>query len=191
VTTGTPSSNELQQISTGQKVVLLLRITLDVDGKRSDPFSSSSPDGNVNLAYLGSTINKRIETYRFPSEEAREAGWIYLIENPGTYYMAVQPPRGSENAFSFHFKFRSAPRWRIDALAGAGLVYIGSLHIDAYTRPGLLFGHQVVYDPTKMNVREEKILAGDVAKKYFPEFGRPVTLLMERLPVPTSVATPD
>ena len=101
VTTGTPSSNELQQISAVQKVVLLLRITLDVDGKRSDPFSSNSPDGNVNLAYLGSTINKRIETYRFPSEEAREAGWIYLIENPGTYYMAVQPPRGSETPLVF------------------------------------------------------------------------------------------
>jgi hypothetical protein len=184
-TTSLPTNRELGDVLAGQKTLILLRITVDVDGKPSEPFGATLADDNVGLAFVTADRITRLEFYRSPSDEARRDGWIYLIEDPGTYFLAVQPPRTTD-AFSYQFQFRQAPRWRIDALAGSRLVYVGRLHINALTQRGLLFARYTLYDLSKTTVQDERTLAQDLAVKFFSNLGSPVTVLMESLGIPAS-----
>lgn len=182
-TTSLPTNRELGDVLAGQKTLILLRITVDVDGKPSEPFGATLADDNVGLAFVNADRITRLEFYRSPSDEARRDGWIYLIEDPGTYFLAVQPPRTTD-AFSYQFQFRQAPRWRIDALTGSRLVYVGRLHINALTQRGLLFTRYTMYDLSKTTVQDERNLAQDVAVRFFSDLGPPVTVLMEPLSIP-------
>ncbi len=184
VMTGLPTAEEVGDVLSGQKTLMLLRVTVDIDGKASEPFAAILPDDNVGLAFVGGDSVRPL-SYRYLSDEARRDGWIYIIADPGSYYMAVQPPR-RENAFSYIFKFRSAPRWRIDALAGSRLVYVGRLRVIGVTQPGLLFSSYTVYDVDKTTVEDERTLARDLAAKFFPDLGSPVTVLMEPLGLPAA-----
>ncbi len=182
-TTALPTTREIGEVLGGQKTVILLRITVDVDGKSSEPFSRSLVDDNVGLAWVSGDSVKLIDYYRSPSDESRRDGWIYIIEDPGTYYLAVQPPRRVDS-FSYFFGFRSAPRWRIDALAGSRVVYVGRLRINAFTRSGFLFSTHTYYDLSKTTVQDERNLARDLAAKFFSELGSPVTAVMEPVGMP-------
>jgi hypothetical protein len=180
-----PTTGELAEVSAGRKTLILLRITVDIDGKSVEPFGASLADDNVGLAFVTGDSVRRLEFYRFPSDEARREGWIYLVEDPGSYFLAVQPPR-TENAFSYQFKFRFAPRWRIDALAGARLVYGGRLRINGFTQAGILFARHTLYDLSKTTVEDERGLARDLAVKFFPGLGPPITVVMQPLSGPAS-----
>lgn len=184
-TTSVPTASEVSEVLGGKKTVILLRLSVDIDGKPSEPFGASLADDNVGLAFITGDRVRRFEFYRSPSDQARQEGWIYLVEDPGTYYLAVQPPR-DRDAFSYQFQFRSAPRWRIDALAGSRIVYAGRLHINAVTEKGFLFTRRTVYDLSKTAVRDERSLARELAAKSFPDLGSPVTVLMEPLGVPAA-----
>jgi hypothetical protein len=184
-TTSVPTASEVSEVLGGKKTVILLRLTVDIDGNPSEPFDASLADDNVGLAFITGDRVRRLEFYRSPSDQARQDGWIYLVEDPGTYYLAVQPPR-DRDAFSYQFQFRSAPRWRIDALAGSTIVYAGRLHINAVTEKGFLFTRRTVYDLSRTAVRDEHSLARELAAKSFPDLGSPVTVLMEPLGVPAA-----
>jgi hypothetical protein len=179
-TSSLPSTNEMSEMLTARKTMVLLRITVDIDGKPAEAFGSIFPDDNVGVALIAGRHVRRIELYRCPSVQSRHEGWIYLIEEPGTYYLAVQPPRDRDrDTFHYQVHFRYAPRWRIDVLPGSRIIYAGRLHIDASTEKGFLFSRRVVYDPARMKVEDERALARDLAAKLFPELGPPVAVLME------------
>lgn len=184
-TTSVPTASEVSELLGGKKTLILLRLTVDIDGKPSEPFDASLADDNVGLAFITGDRVRRLEFYRSPSDQARQDGWIYLVEDPGTYYLAIQPPR-DRDAFSYQFQFRSAPRWRIDALAGSRIVYAGRLHINAVTEKGFLFTRRTVYDLSKTAVRDERSLARELAAKSFPDLGSPIAVLMEPLGVPAA-----
>ena len=182
-TTGLPSADEMSKVVTGRKAIVLLRITLQVDEKSVEAFGSIFPDDNLGIALIIGDRVRRIELYRCPSGQLRHEGWMYLIEDPGTYYLAVQPPRDRDEV-RYQVGFRYAPRWRIDVLAGSRIIYAGRLHIDASTEKGFLFSRRVVYEPSKMTVKDERMLASDLAAKLFPELGPPIAVLMEPLGEP-------
>ena len=153
-TTSLPAAREVGDVLAGQKTLNTIE---DHRRRRWQTFrtinsSASLADANVGLAFVTADRVRRLKFYRSPSDEARRDGWIYLIEDPGTYFLAVQPPRTGD-AFSHQFQFRQAPRWRIDALAGSRLVYVGRLHINALTQRGPLFTRYTMYDLSKTTVK--------------------------------------
>jgi hypothetical protein len=177
------SPGEMSEILTANKAIILFRITVQIDGKPAEAFGSIFPDDNVGVAVITDDHVRRILFYRCPSDQSRHDGWIYVIQDPGTHYLAVQPPRDRDE-FHYQVGFRYAPRWRIDVLAGSRIIYAGRLHIDASTEKRFLFSRRVVYEPSKMTVKDERMLADDVAAKFFPELGPPIAVLMEPLGEP-------
>jgi hypothetical protein len=161
------SPGEMSEILTANKAIILFRITVQIDGKPAEAFGSIFPDDNVGVAVITDDHVRR----------------IYVIQDPGTHYLAVQPPRDRDE-FHYQVGFRYAPRWRIDVLAGSRIIYAGRLHIDASTEKRFLFSRRVVYEPSKMTVKDERMLADDVAAKFFPELGPPIAVLMEPLGEP-------
>jgi hypothetical protein len=126
------SPREMSEILTAKKAIVLFRITMQIDGKPAEAFGSIFPDDNVGIAIITGDRVSRIQLYRCPSGQSRHQGWIYVLQDPGTHYLAVQPPRDRDEA-QYQVGFRYAPRWRIDVLAGSRVIYAGRLHIDAST----------------------------------------------------------
>lgn len=179
------SPREMSEILTAKKAIVLFRITVQIDGKPAEAFGSIFPDDNVGIAVITDDRVSRIQLYRCPSDQARHQGWIYFLQDPGTHYLAVQPPRDRDE-IQYQVGFRYAPRWRIDVLAGSRIIYAGRLHIDASTEKKFLFSRRVVYDPFKMTVEDERAIARDLASKHFPELGAPVPVLMEPVGSPAA-----
>ena len=177
------SPREMSEILTEKKAIVLFRITVQIDGKPAEAFGSIFPDDNVGIALITGDRVRRIQFYRCPSDQSRHEGWIYVLQDPGTHYLAVQPPREG-NEVPYQGWFRYAPRWRIDVVAESRIIYAGRLHIDATSEKESLFSRRIVHETSKMTVKDERELAHGVAAKFFPELGPPIVVLMEPLGEP-------
>lgn len=184
-----PSAGEYGQITSGKRVIVLLRVTSEVDGKPFDAFRSGLPDSDIGLA-LGSFETggdvKQI-TPVFLSTRTRESGWTYLLLEPGFHYLAAQPPR-STDYFTYAAQFKAVPLWRLEVPAQKSAVYVGTLHLPGI-KPSLLFG--MTFLSNKIVVHNEEELARKIAADFFPEFGAPVTALMQRHDGPKILTSPN
>ena len=88
-----PSSDERSKILTGQRVIVLLRVTAELqDGTPVKAFPSKLMADDVNIA-LGTFDTggelKLVESPRFLSTELRKDGWTYFILEAATYYLGT------------------------------------------------------------------------------------------------------
>ncbi len=183
-----PSAGEYGQIRSGKLVIVLLRVTSEVDGKPFDAFGSGFTDSDIGLALGSFTTGGDVNqiTPVFLSTQTRESGWTYLLLEPGFYYLAVQPRR-STDAFSYAAAFKAAPLWRLEIPAQERAVYVGTLHLPGINR----FWSGMTFIPNKIVVRNEEELARKTAADFFPEFGAPVTALMQRHDGPKILTSPN
>ena len=180
-----PSTSELSEVQAGQKVLVLFRVVgEDPDGKPLRAFKEGLVDDSVGLALgspeTGGVPKGRIERVRYLSPESRDLGWTYLLLDPGTYYLAVQPPRWG-NLFTYLDSFKAATRWIMEIPPDAPLVYAGTLELYGIAAPGLVFGNKifVAFDKQVSRVRDEERLAADLGAKHFADLGPVTTILME------------
>ena len=179
-TVSPPAATELKAVQTGRTAIVLFRVTSEVDGEPYEPFSHTLIDDNIGLALGGFETGGKVEpvqSYRFLSKETRQQGWIYFILEPGTYYLAVQPPRNT-NAFTYASGFQYAPHWRIDVPTDARLVYAGTLHLPG-SGQWVLFGSRRLTSFTALTVRNEEDLARKIASEHLAELGTPLTVPMQ------------
>lgn len=186
-----PSAKDYELIRSGKRIIVLLRITGEINGEPYEVFEHSLPDDNIGLA-LGSFETggepKQIVPV-FLSAQTRKGGWTYLLLEPGLYYLAIQPTLRT-SPFSYAEKFKSAQLWRLDIPLKSELVYVGTLHLPSI-RQSLLFGTTISsFISDKIIVCDEENIARKVAAEFFPEFGIPKTILMQRHEGPIILKAP-
>lgn len=114
----------------------------------------------------------QVQAIRTPTPEAEKEGWVYLVLEPGRYYLRVQPWRN--DPVSGHF-FLHVP------VAGT-VVYAGSL---PFTCASPVTGWIMTNDRTSpgcvrpRTVNDESEFAARIAKASFEQFGF-TTILMQR-----------
>lgn len=179
------SDKETSEIHAGKKVLVLLRIVgQDPYGKTLKPFVGGLDDDSVGMALIDIDRPslqqvRRIEFLSYMSKESRDKGWVYFLVEPGTHYFAIQPRRVN-NAFTYHSRFKEAPRWLMEVPSGISLLYPGTLYLYGLSYEGL-FGHQIFYAFCKQRsvVKDEEDLAKMAVSHHFPGLQPFRTILME------------
>jgi hypothetical protein len=160
VATGLPTEKELSLIQTGQRPIVLLRITGERDGKPYEPFKhilgSCLGSYNIKLGIgdfeTGGQL-RFINRVRCLTGETRQKGWTYFLLEPGIYYLGVG---------TTYFP----PIWRIDVPEDVSLIYVGTVHLR---------------DKGVYIVRNEEDLAQRIFNEQFPSVGMFRTVLMKRM----------
>jgi hypothetical protein len=184
-TTGLPKANERLAIQNGKQILVLLRITCELEDATSvEAFKSIFVADDINIGLgssflVGGKVNRVIP--RFLSPETRKQGWIYLILESGIHYFAFQGPQITDR-FGYEKQLRFAPRFRVNIPKNNSLVYIGTLHLHCHSRRYLFGGKSCdFFDKRRMVVQNEESLAKKVETEYFSDFGSGQTLLMQRV----------
>jgi hypothetical protein len=139
----------------------MLRITGridEVDGKYIRDLSKaeeaasllalSNMDSNENMKFVSSILT--------PSSKDKQDGWIYLLADPGNYYLAFGCPREKLLKPEYWFQIRSTDK----------VVYIGSI----YSRCNII-GHYELWCPTN-DIKNEEDLAQNIASEHFKTLGQ-------------------
>ena len=159
----------------------MLRVECTVEDQPTyDPFASASAEENIGFG-LGT-----FDTGGKPSSIAprllpggqRHSGWTYFVLAPGTYYLAVCPPKGMQNA-SAQSLVEAAPLWRMDIPRDASAVYLGSLQLNGGTTR-TLFGRPILRWIDQRSIHDERELADKLLAEVFPELGPLHVALMRR-----------
>lgn len=188
-TTGLPSPKNLELINSGKRSVVLLRIMCDIDGKPYEVFQSGlTADDPIGFG-LGSFETGGKPWFivpKFFSDQTRKDGWMYLVLEPGLYYLAVQPP------YQYDSSFPTSHLWRLDIPPKVKFVYIGTLHLPS-TGENLNFGNirilSFIWD--SIVIRNEEETARKIAAEFLPELHPFKTMLMVKHEGPIILKTPN
>ncbi len=188
-----PSSSDYEKIRSGERAMVFVRITGDINDVPYEIFGSSLADENIGLALGGFETGGEVRQILpvFLSAQTQKEGWIYVLLEPGLHYLAVLPPRRT-NVKSYALMFEDAPLWRLDIPAETKLVYAGTLHLPCVEQK-LLFGAKTISSIVvdKSTIRNDEQAARRIAAEFFPEFGTPKTMLMQRHKGPIILRTPS
>ena len=188
-TTGLPSPKNLELINSGERSLVLLRITCDIDGNPYEVFQSGlTADDPIGFG-LGSFETGGTPWFilpKFLSNQTRKDGWIYLVLEPGLYYLAVQPP------LKYDSSFPTSHLWRLDIPPKKKFVYIGTLYLPS-TGENLAFGNKRILSFIRGNivVIDEEDAARKIAAEFLPELQPFKTMLMVRHEGPIILKTPN
>ena len=112
-----PTRAERSQILAGDRSILLFRVTAELlDGTPVSAFPTNFMGDNVNIGLGTSDTDGELELVDSPlflSRDLRDEGWIYLILEPGTYYVGIMEPQMTDY-FTRKQNMELAQRWRID-----------------------------------------------------------------------------
>jgi hypothetical protein len=176
---GLPTPKHRAAIQSGEKAIVLLRVTAESkDGTPLEAFGSSLVLDNVNAGLASIKTGgefKVIEAPVFPPDDTRKQGWTYFILEPGRYYVVlVEPQYYTRQAFKRRVQ-NTTQRWRFDIPIGAPVVYIGTLHL--YCRGEKRCNW---IDEDRILLRNEEPLAQKLVEDYFKNFGSLQTVLIHR-----------
>ena len=171
-TSGPPRPQALQARGAKQAAILLVRVITEVEGQIAPPFPSSlSPVDNLCLGMGDFSSGGKIRPapMRFLSEDTREAGWTYILLEPGqVYYLAAHEPT-STGASIYEARWQTCPRWSLEIPADARLVYGGTLYLPGKGRWMIVGPRKLAaFDRTQVAIHDETALALAISKKWFP-----------------------
>jgi hypothetical protein len=171
---------------------VVIRIICEVEGKSYEVFRHAVSDDNIGLALggfeTGGELRRKIPAHL--STQTRKDGWLYVVLEPGFYYLAVQPPRRTD-VWSYENSFNSAPLWRLDISPQSGIVYAGTLHIPIIKQKMLFGGLSIKsFIADSIVVRNDEDAARRIAAGFFPELETFKTMLMVKHEGPIILKTP-
>ena len=177
---GPLGGSEEEVVAMKQSSIVLLRLVATHDGKPMEYLNkwNSMFSWAVQLMTDFIVLVENIDTgdqvraIRTPTPEAEKEGWVYLLLEPGRYYLRVQPWRNDPISGRF---FLSVP--------GAGtVVYAGSLPITC-AGPVTWFNMYSERSSPKcvppVSVEDESESAAQIAKGSFAQY-EVATILMQR-----------
>ena len=183
-----PTRNEHSQILAGDRSILLFRVTAELlDGTPVSAFPTNFMPYNVNIGLGTSDTDGELELVDSPlslSLDLRDEGWIYLILEPGTYYVGIMEPDMTDY-FTRKQNMQLAQRWRIDIPEGTRLIYIGTIHLHCGGMMTVFLPKIaktcIEIDESRTVIRNEAALSQKLAAEYFGDYGSPKIMPMQRL----------
>ncbi len=172
-----PSTADRLAVEQGEKAIVLLRVTAEMDQERIGPFDQDSTYNNVNLALGGFETGgelRRVDSPNAFSKEAYRDGWVYFILEPGAHYLKVSPP-----FFTSTTGRGEKPLWRFDVPLGSQVVYVGTLHLVCHG-VSVLFSGRHIDRIDDVSVVDESALAQSLADEYLSEHPPARTALLRR-----------
>jgi hypothetical protein len=164
-------------------------MTGELDGKPFIPtivgqsYFSDLGFGDTGLVWLGIASSDtggefKKATAQFLNGDRQDAGWLYFILKPGTYYLAMVNSIGGA-VTDLPLKFLHAPRVQIEVLADTAVVHIGTMYLRCSGRKGLLGDWRSIACEARVGVQNEEELAQQVASAHLSHLGSPRTVLMQ------------
>ncbi len=174
-----PTEDELGRIAAGKETFVFFRLQCSIEGEPRAVFRPPEwTDDPVVSIKLGSfeTVGQPVCTsVRFLSEESRDAGWAYLLLEPGTYYLEVDGagPYSVEGSLA---------RWRMDVPSGLQALYVGSIEVRWYVEERYLFGAPTLKEvpPIDLPTRDESGEATRLLSDVLPTLGTPASVPLRR-----------
>ncbi len=177
---GSLRNGEQEVVTMKQSSIVLLRLAATYDGKPMEYLNkwNSMFSWAVQLMTDFIVLVENIDTgdqvraIRTPTAEAEKEGWVYLLLEPGRYYLRVQPWRNDPVSGRF---FLSVP------VAGT-VVYAGSLPITcASPITWWIMTHERVSPNcvSPVTVEDESESAAQIAKASFAQYEL-ATILMQK-----------
>jgi hypothetical protein len=177
ILSGLPSPVERKSIAEGEKSLVILRLSADLEGK---PMSSALNfwDGGFRLEAAEMDTGEVPKTIIpvAPSLQAGKEGWAYFILSPGNYYLYVIPPGHMQSPSSVTADgpgryYRWVKREKIPIPAywfsipkGKPVIYLGSLSVSC--KKGGVFG-QLCEEPSEICISDETEAARVASGAYF------------------------
>lgn len=134
------AQTDIGQVQSGQQTIVLLQIKTNIDGKSVNVLD---PVEQPSIFYLANMDNReipqKISNLYAATEELGAQGWIYMLLEPGSYYLLTLPPGIEQNppAIAYHIetaKFGRFTQYEFEPGRG-GFWY---LPIKGYVLPGAL-----------------------------------------------------
>ena len=213
-----PNVQEEEPIQLKNKSIVLLRLKADMNGKPLDPFAGYGRNGfRLELANIDeSEYLNSIDNVFSPTQKARDNGWIYLVLDPGTYYLSVIPPGSkqtfpavarntysvqdaygwcrrtypgghSANSKSVSTKLVPIPPFWFHVPAGSPVVYVGSLSVSCMGREKKFSSY--ISECSEITVTNESDSAKKIAQSSFRQYGTMSTSLMKQYGKPVTPFT--
>ena len=179
-----PTETALAAIAQENKVIALFRLEVrTLDGRSLKPLDTRAFEwrlGDLETCAFELRLGD-LETggkadicprLRYLSQELREAGWVYLILNPGRQYLYINFRRR-------HVMWASAPRWIVDIPSDARVVYLGTVKMQATMFEGWFSGPDDVESvAVNMDVANEESVARAIVAQHLASVGPVKTALM-------------
>ena len=172
--------SEQEDITIKKSSIILLRLAATHDGKPMELLNKwSSPFAwsvrlMTNFIVLVENIDTgdQVSAIRAPTPEAEKEGWVYLLLEPGRYYVRMQPWRND----------RISGRFVLSVPVAGPVVYAGSLPIRCASPVTLsIMIHERVSphcSPTD-TVEDERGSAAQIAKASFAQYEFATILMQE------------
>ena len=200
---GPLDGKELTAIESGQKTLVLLRVTAKLqDGSEIKTFSQGFVRIFVGGFETGGilkpvtvsmfpSMEDRSSIYQFLSDESRDQGWIYFLFEPGTHYLGFIGQGQIRNLNRDHpgglvtLPQRlqgSITLWRIDIPRSSPVIYGGTLRLrcrsDWDIWPFVRTGYCDHVD--ELVVENEETRAQKMARENVANLSSPQTVLLQR-----------
>jgi hypothetical protein len=179
--TGVPEGKVAEEIREGKKVVVLLRVVAQIGSQNYSAFEHDLVDDNICFGVGGFDTGgklRRVEMQKFVSPESRENGWIYMVLEPGTHYVTIQPPRRT-NLFAYMRRFDEPPLWQLNIPQGAKIIYGGTVKVEGYGDP-LITGGMIMREIAYRSITgDDQEQASLLSAEYFSDLGVPKVSLLQ------------
>jgi hypothetical protein len=182
-TIGPPSASDEEAIRHGQKTIVILRVSADLDGKPMD--AAKHLVTRIASVDAGEPLSP-VFWVASPSAELRKKGWIYLLARPGeTYYLSF----GLGMRETDSLPFPVSPHFWLHVPDNAPLVYVGSLSVSCNGRVDF-FGLHYVKECRSLSVSDESESARTALGEWSSQYGPLTTVLMNSSDSPKQVFDP-
>ena len=192
-----PTRAERSQILAGERAIVLFRVTAELlDGTPVSAFPTKFMPDNVNIGLGTSGTDGEltvVDSPLFLSGKLREEGWIYLILEPGTFYLGIMGPQMTDYV-TWKQNMELAQRWRIDIPEGTRLIYIGTIHLHCRGMTTVFLTKVakrcIEIDERRTVIRNEAALSQKLAAEYFDDYGSPKIMPIQPVDLDTILIDP-
>ncbi|MBI1188202.1 MAG: hypothetical protein GC206_12885 [Alphaproteobacteria bacterium] len=154
-----PTDDQRAQMQAGALTMVLLRVTLEDQASGATLTDwARGPRVHIGVGNLdtgGEIAPLRLSTAHL-SLGSRDAGWVYFLTPPGTFYLSIALPDRPMDE-------QPDTIWRLDPPSGATIVYAGTLALNAVLEPTRSNRRLRIQSLAGANVRDEREAAAQLA----------------------------
>ena len=185
-----PNIQEEKSVLLKEKTIVLLRLKVEKDGEPFNPFNKliagsghmyfrlklANMDEGEYPEYITLDYSQYNIQAASPSLESKKEGWMYLVLNPGTYYLSFFPP-GSKEPSSFDVS-PQVSAFRFYVPEGESIMYVGSMSVSCEWSRGII--RNFIGESSEIVVTDETESAKKIAQASLIKYGQMSTSLMQQ-----------
>jgi hypothetical protein len=177
--TSGPDRGELASVQDAESAVVLLRVVVTSNAGPIPPFDEAleSQCIGIGVSEPGGGPVEAVGVESF-SDEALDAGWVYLLLPPGKHTVAFNPPRMWDPRGDGD-RWTDTTYWSFGVPEGAQVVYLGTIQLHCRAGPSD-FGGPRIREIRAQKLHDQTDVATALAAQHLPDLPAPRHVAMKR-----------